>query len=571
MKKLLLKIKKINRVHKILLVLLALALAMVVLVYIVKQKNTDKEPDPTLIPEPTQSSAHYYVTSTPSPIVLASTDIKWLDEPVKVPFLNVFRSQSEINSKFGDTYAGPPQISNVKFYKIASLSNGNELIKLYEINRLNLLINIDSQIFFEIKDGVIARVIASTRFDQELSEILKPGLNIAYGVVGGLEPPEEIYTEDGTKFVKVYSHDDFNNLSDPKFVSNTAYGPIYVTYEPTRDFPGYFSRAYYLRLKDYSVTNYKFANIIPTYDDGVQKITWLEDKSANTFDFRQSTSGAGCGEAYGDRVMKLDLDKINKKVIGLTINNEPVYQAEKPELFLLPKIYEIYKTSHSYPDSPEVIDTYDQFIGSNNYFIWQDKYKDLVVFIKSKYSELAECGKPVIYLYPEKEQDVKVGVGAEITKSEPIYEKGGWKVHARPNGNLTYKGSNYDYLYWEGRGAGIYPDTALQGIAVKKDEVELVLGQQLKQLGLNDKESSDFLDFWLKHLPNKPYIKITWLNTDEMNNLAPLTISPKPDTLIRVFVEFTGLDQYARYKDQKLTSVPRKGFTVVEWGGLLFK
>ena len=54
---------------------------------------------------------------------------------------------------------------------------------------------------------------------------------------------------------------------------------------------------------------------------------------------------------------------------------------------------------------------------------------------------------------------------------------------------------------------------------------------------------------------------------DEINKNMPLEINPKPDTIIRVLMEFKGLDKRIYVKEQKLTSPNRYGFTVVEWGG----
>ena len=54
---------------------------------------------------------------------------------------------------------------------------------------------------------------------------------------------------------------------------------------------------------------------------------------------------------------------------------------------------------------------------------------------------------------------------------------------------------------------------------------------------------------------------------DEINENMPLEINPKPDTIIRVLMEFKGLDKPIYVKEQKLTSPNRYGFTVVEWGG----
>ena len=50
------------------------------------------------------------------------------------------------------------------------------------------------------------------------------------------------------------------------------------------------------------------------------------------------------------------------------------------------------------------------------------------------------------------------------------------------------------------------------------------------------------------------------------NNLE-LNVTPKPDSMIRVFLSIKKLDAPTNIKEQKLLSNERKGFTLVEWGG----
>lgn len=64
-------------------------------------------------------------------------------------------------------------------------------------------------------------------------------------------------------------------------------------------------------------------------------------------------------------------------------------------------------------------------------------------------------------------------------------------------------------------------------------------------------------------------MRLSWLGTNELERLAPLYISPAPDTRIRVFLDMEGLETYQEMTPQTLTSQPRVGFTVVEWGGLV--
>lgn len=72
-------------------------------------------------------------------------------------------------------------------------------------------------------------------------------------------------------------------------------------------------------------------------------------------------------------------------------------------------------------------------------------------------------------------------------------------------------------------------------------------------------------------MPDKPYVRITWLGTNDMNALARIDVTPKPDSMIRVFMDYEGLNNMQTLTPQKFVPIERKGFTLVEWGGLLIK
>ena len=52
--------------------------------------------------------------------------------------------------------------------------------------------------------------------------------------------------------------------------------------------------------------------------------------------------------------------------------------------------------------------------------------------------------------------------------------------------------------------------------------------------------------------------------------MAPLTITPAPQTVIRVFFDSKPLDAPIQITPQQLTPKQRVGFTVVEWGGMKY-
>ena len=88
----------------------------------------------------------------------------------------------------------------------------------------------------------------------------------------------------------------------------------------------------------------------------------------------------------------------------------------------------------------------------------------------------------------------------------------------------------------------------------------------LATLGLTDQEANEFLIYWLPKMEGNPYNLIAFQDEVYTKNAA-LSISPTPDTLLRVFMAWKGLEEPVEVPPQVLTPTPRTGFTVVEWGG----
>ena len=69
-------------------------------------------------------------------------------------------------------------------------------------------------------------------------------------------------------------------------------------------------------------------------------------------------------------------------------------------------------------------------------------------------------------------------------------------------------------------------------------------------------------------MQDNKYNYIRFATMEEINEYMPLEISKKPDTLIRILMEFRPLEEYKELEEQKLIpATERTGFTVVEWGG----
>lgn len=179
----------------------------------------------------------------------------------------------------------------------------------------------------------------------------------------------------------------------------------------------------------------------------------------------------------------------------------------------------------------------------------------------------AVTAKPVIYLYPEEETQVSVSLefDGQLTSTYPSYEDG-WTVEAAPDGTLTdpATGRQYYCLFWEGIGPTEYDFST--GFCVAGENTAAFLEDALADLGLTEKEANEFIIYWLPKMEHNPYNLISF-QTEAYTDSAMLTIDPAPDTLIRVFMAWQGLDQPVEVEPQTLTAPDRTGFTAVEWGG----
>lgn len=183
-------------------------------------------------------------------------------------------------------------------------------------------------------------------------------------------------------------------------------------------------------------------------------------------------------------------------------------------------------------------------------------------------------GKPVIYLYPEKNTlvDVSVKTEGKIVVSDPLYPDEGWKqVLAYPNGKLEYEGNTYRELFYESETTTLNPPK--RGIVLKTSDLKTSLRKYIILLGLTRKdEQQEFLDWWVPRLKalNSPYIFFSVLERNEKLRLDQVFIEPKPDTFIEFIAYFRPIEKLEKIQELQITPAPKRaGFTAVEWGGVI--
>jgi len=180
--------------------------------------------------------------------------------------------------------------------------------------------------------------------------------------------------------------------------------------------------------------------------------------------------------------------------------------------------------------------------------------------------------KPIIYFYPEQETTISVQLGHadDLTTTYPTYQNG-WNMIARSDGTLMdpTTGREYYALFWEGKN---HPATMHStGFVVKGEDTQSFLEEKLSMLGLSEREANEFIIYWLPRLENNPYNYLYFESMEEIHSYMPLTVTPNPDTVIRVQMDYKPLEHSISVEEQKLVTPERDGFTVVEWGGSIIK
>jgi hypothetical protein len=126
-------------------------------------------------------------------------------------------------------------------------------------------------------------------------------------------------------------------------------------------------------------------------------------------------------------------------------------------------------------------------------------------------------------------------------------------------------GTNHRYLFWDAVNCRTRFDFS-KGFCVAGSDTESFLKEKLMYMGLNEDEMNEFIVYWLPMMEHNRYNLITFQG-DAYTNSAKLDITPKPDSLLRIFMVYVPLEEAVDIEQQQLDTFERMGFTVVEWGG----
>ena len=175
--------------------------------------------------------------------------------------------------------------------------------------------------------------------------------------------------------------------------------------------------------------------------------------------------------------------------------------------------------------------------------------------------------KPIIYLYPtiETKVNVKLWTPKNLSHTYPKYNwEKWWNVIAQPNGDLedidTWRKLYALYREWKSDNETNFDEWF---VVAWKDIIPF-LEEKLAILWLNEREAEEFIVYWLPQMENNAYNLIRFETIEEQDENMPLNITPAPDTVIRVMMDWKAIDEPIDIPEQQLVTPERTWFTVVE-------
>jgi len=311
-------------------------------------------------------------------------------------------------------------------------------------------------------------------------------------------------------------------------------------------------------------------------DFSPKDIVWDSEMSTTqTYSYRTRT---GCGNEFVDYESIVSPQFLNEKdfvVAGYNKLGDSIYVLKDTDHPLLIEFYENYEKTFTYLYYEMGWSGYklplsrQEFLDSQPLFLWHDPFGRLIRFQNINFLPPFAC-EPVIYLYPTTTQEISISVKprGEMTNSVPTY-KTGWNVIVDPNGKIhdIALQKTYPYLFWEGWSL-IFP-LPKDGFVVAEPDIHDFFLDTLPKLGLNDKETYDFINIWEPKFKSSLYYFITFHDQDFIDYFAPIEVFPQPDTIIRILMDYKPLDEPISVRPIDIRTPQRQGFTVVEWGGLV--
>ncbi|MCB9189638.1 MAG: hypothetical protein H6599_10215 [Flavobacteriales bacterium] len=208
-----------------------------------------------------------------------------------------------------------------------------------------------------------------------------------------------------------------------------------------------------------------------------------------------------------------------------------------------------------------------------NYSFKSQHHLKIRFYVEQKYMTVK---KPVLYIYSDEKvsMDLSLKTDVALTFTYPKYENG-WTIEVDPQDGLSVNGKNYPYLFWEGRDFGNIKysseEEEIVGEVIKTDTVVSYLETVTKKMGLNSRESTDFITFWGPILSTHDFAFVQFALDEDYDQVAEIKSTVLIENERRIFMLYESFDQFPAINcTQSQADIPmfqRGGLTLIEWGG----
>ena len=327
--------------------------------------------------------------------------------------------------------------------------------------------------------------------------------------------------------------------------AHEALGPVYFAKDPDR--PS-FRGAFYVPQPEGSFRVY-------VVEPRFTKIRWIGGhRGGGAKKYTSARTECGVQTIASDVVSPKAFGSKDLQVAGVTAEGVPLYTLKDLQHPLASALYEEASKRN------EKVGDRETFFSSVPAFYRRDSFGRLVRFTRTDLLAPDMC-EPVVYFYPTATQRVRMSIDERIEIHRAVPEPVGhtWVIDAVPDGR--------NVVWWEG--VWKHFETPERGFSVPGPESRTFLADVLPKLGLTTPEAADFIAAWAPRLERNAHNTIYFHRREAIDELVPMSITPRPDSLIRVMMDYRGTPTPVEIDAPEISKPPaRRGFTVVEWGGV---
>lgn len=180
-------------------------------------------------------------------------------------------------------------------------------------------------------------------------------------------------------------------------------------------------------------------------------------------------------------------------------------------------------------------------------------------------AQSAGCANSPLYLYGEKGTSVSVKVGTAISNSNAPYTPiAGYSGTLLGDGGIEIDNINYSSLDFDyNLGTNYLAPT--RGYIVERAEFDKKLSAYAKNLGMNKKETSDFIQY-VKTETKAEKIFISHFSNATSKKLLPLYFTPEPDSYTNIvfYINDSGVISNNKPTEPNFEKIERNGFAALE-------